>query len=189
LAIDVDDTLLDTLSPLLEFFNSTHDTPLTKEQCTNYRLQTTFGFSEEEGLEKIRYFFNSPQGRNLQPVPGAIEAVQALGNNFSLIALTARWDNMHGLTKKQLEKHFPGAFTKIVCCGDNMTKKDYCTKKKIGHIVDDAPHHIHACAENGVKSFLFGEYGWNKEYKDMPGIYRTLNWSEVCELLLNNNIL
>jgi len=188
-AVDVDDTLLDTLSPLLEYFNSTHDTRITREQCVNYRLQEIFGYSEEEGFAKIKYFFSLPEGKDLKPTPGAIEAIQALKKDFSLIALTARWKHMQKLTEKQLEKHFPGVFMKIVCCGDEMSKKDYCTKKRIHHIIDDAPHHAHECAENGVNSYLFGEYGWNKEYKKIPGLSRTLNWNEVCDLLLNKNIL
>lgn len=185
LAIDVDDTLLDTLSPLLEFFNSTHPIRITKEQCVHYHLQKTFGFSEEEGFVKVRHFFNSPEGENLKPVPGAIEAVRALEKDFSLIALTARWNHMHDLTERQLERHFPGVFKKIVCCGDEMTKKDYCTQAGIKIIIDDAPHHAHECAENGIASFLFGDYGWNKEYKNIQGLSRALTWSEVCSLLLD----
>jgi len=189
IAVDVDDTLLDTISPLLEYFNSTHDKQITREQCVNYRLQKIFGYSEEEGLAKIKFFFTSSQGENLEPVPGAIEAVQALKNDFSLIALTARWKHLQKLTEKQLEKHFPGSFQKVVCCGDDMTKKDYCTRKKIRHIIDDAPHHAHECAENGINSYLFGDYGWNKEYRTIPGLSRTLNWKEVCDILLKKTTL
>jgi 5'(3')-deoxyribonucleotidase len=184
IAVDVDDTLLDTLNPLLEYFNSTHDNYVTREQCFDNRLATIFGDSEKEGLEKVRQFFDLPQAEHQQPILGAVEAIQNLKNHFSLIALTARWDTLQELTEKQLKKHFPGTFSDVVCCGDVISKKDYCTAKRINHIIDDAPRTAHECAKNGINSFLFGDYGWNKEYQKIPGLSRTLNWTEVCDILL-----
>jgi len=152
-----------------------------------------FGDSEEAGLEKVRYFFGSPQAEHLQPIPGAVEAMQSLKNHFSLVAVTARWDTLQKITEAQLEEHFPGVFLDVVCCGrvdgTEISKKDYCVKKGIGHIIDDAPHNTLECAENGIKSLLFGDYGWNKEYQKVPGLSRTLNWTEVCDLLLNQSVL
>lgn len=54
-------------------------------------------------------------------------------------------------------------------------------------IIDDAVSYCRQCAQAGMRSFLFGEYAWNRNddaNDPLPAsIRRVTNWEEVVKAL------
>jgi hypothetical protein len=120
-------------------------------------------------MVKVEAFFVSPHFNNdLQPVPGALSALQSLKQHYDLQIVTARSDELMDQTKAWINKHFPDIFTEIHFGNafsregkPPRSKLEICRDIRAVMLVEDQPQYSTQCAEAGIPVILFGDYPWN----------------------------
>src|SRR5690606_32941168 len=98
---------------------------------------------------------------NIEPIPGALNAVRKLKEKYDLVILTGRAGKLAEKTHKWLDKHYSGVFDKTVFVGlyeegKGKTKADIAVDHNIEIIVDDNLEQVTACNAIGIQSILFG---------------------------------
>jgi hypothetical protein len=154
----------------------------------------------------MKDFFDSTHFiETLPPLEDAFNALNQLKEHFRFHIVTARHRQIQGITKDWLNKYYPNIFEKIHFGnhyggpGDiARTKADICHSIGAIALIDDSPKYAIQCALAGIKSFIFGDYAWNRdismvtchgwdvlEYQnELPSnlvnnILRVKNWSDA----------
>lgn len=192
IAVDVDDVLADENNAVIEFMNDKYGLGLSAE---DYQIahpywgfwEKVWGVSDEAGSEMHQAFVDSGVKRYLKVIPGAIEAINQLKQSYDLVVITSRLDSIIELTHEWLEEHFPETFKSVEFVmvwsdGDKKASKaDIARSLDAEFLIDDSADHCRAADASGIKSLLFGTYGWNKEEKVSPNVTRVKDWSAVLE--------
>jgi hypothetical protein len=91
-----------------------------------------------------------------------------------------------------LNCHFGNIFDEIIFSGVyeetsdfsvtiHRTKGDICQEIGASFLIDDQPKHANGEAERGIKSLLFGDYGWNRKAEIVYGVIRLSDWGKVAD--------
>ena len=102
---------------------------------------------------------------------------------------TSRVKHVQQATLDWIEKHYKNLFAEIHFAGFYDGLKQDATKhtkaellQSIGadYLVDDHPKHCIAAAKAGITSLMFGDYSWNREFKDLPdNLIRVRDWHAI----------
>lgn len=192
IAIDVDDVLSSQIEVFIEFSNIYFGTSLTLDdfqepgEYWSYYSQI-WKISKEEGDRRYRQFIEAGY-----PVRQAItdevkDAIERLRQHYTLEIVTSRDAETSEPTKEWLLAYFPDVFRGIHFTtlwdetSKQVSKARICQEIGASYLIDDNAEHCNLAAEIGVKSLLFGEWGWNK-YQDLhPEVLRVDNWKSVLE--------
>ena len=91
LALDIDEVLAQFLPALIRFHNSTYGTSLELKDFHSYWFCKVWGGTNEEATEKVHDFFESPFFlKELEPMPGAKEALAKLKGKYDFVIVTSR---------------------------------------------------------------------------------------------------
>ncbi len=190
IGIDLDDTLVDFNSALREWHNEECRTSLRRDDFKSYSLNETLGETEEEINQKMNDFYNSGYFENIQPIPGAIAAIEKLSKREELFLITSRPDFLNEKTIESLNRFFPGKFLDIIHSINHYSKRKNSGKSKVeicrdlgaSRLIDDSLDYIMQCLETGeVRGLLFGNYPWNQLNGLPTNIIRVKNWREALE--------
>jgi uncharacterized HAD superfamily protein len=191
IAIDVDDVLAGENETMREFINQTYGLNLTPE---DYLIEAPYhgywakvwGVTEQEGRKRYEAYLDSGAKENHLPIKGSVEAIAKLEKDHDLVIVTSRYDFLIDMTRKWLEENFPKTFKQIEFVplwsrNERVSKAVVCKKIGATYLVDDSIEHCNMAAEVGIKTLLFGDYGWNREVKLHPAAVRAKDWDAVLE--------
>ncbi len=191
IAIDIDDVLAGENETMREFINKTFRLNLTPE---DYLVEAPYhGYwekvwdvDEKEGRKRYQAYLDSGIKEHHSPLEGAVKAITKLQEKYDLVIVTSRYDFLIDITHRWLEEHFRDVFKSVefVPVWDKsmkISKAKICKKVGASYLIDDNVEHCSLANEEGIKSLLFGEYGWNRAKKLPPGVTLVKNWQEVLE--------
>jgi hypothetical protein len=213
IAVDIDEVLAFFVPELCAFHNKRYGTRLQATDFHSYRFAEVWGGTDTDAIRKVHEFFRTPAFQELQPIPGAKQVLQSRLARFRFVVVTSRQLVIEQETRAWLDKHFSGIFEAIYLGnqwalhpnGEHGTgvgsaaqepqrlfanrrrKSQVCKACGAAVLIDDLPHNLLDCSENGVFGVLFdfqGQYGWSKspafESKDIAVVH---SWEAVGELL------
>lgn len=189
IAVDIDDVLSDENLAVLEFINEKYGLSLTAQ---DYDIdgeywgywEKVWQVSDDEGAERFKAYVESGVKRNHRVLPGAVETIQHLKQDFELVIITARGDEQVDLTHEWLEEHFSKTFSDIAFVhqrtGDKKgSKADIAIELGASYLIDDNAGHCELADKANIKALLFGNYGWNRSAAIGPNTQRVRDWAEV----------
>ncbi|KAK3819781.1 MAG: hypothetical protein J3Q66DRAFT_335504 [Benniella sp.] len=198
IAVDLDEVLARTSLAIADFHNDTYGTSLTMDDFISYDFTKVWGGTREESIAKWRLFFDSPYFHKVEPVEGSLETLKLLkSRRYSLVIVTARQQFVADLTKKFVDRHFPGIFESIYFANHFLTEEEklsfvskpksvICRDVHAQLLIDDSLENALEVAKAGIPVLLFdlhGNYKWNKIPDDHPPlpdkITRVKNWKEI----------
>jgi phosphoglycolate phosphatase-like HAD superfamily hydrolase len=178
-AVDIDDTLVLTVSAFKIWVDSKNGGPLFS-RWSQYQREMQLASSEWRELAMKAGLFD-----DLPPVPGAKKGLEVLANaGIRLEAMTSRPESMRDVTMALLDKYFPKIFSDVHLTGGLEHKGDLCQRHGIHVLVDDSMEWLQGANERGVRCILFdfkGTYGSTK--KPPMGIRRAESWEDVSRLI------
>ncbi|MDO8566174.1 MAG: hypothetical protein Q7S04_03255 [Candidatus Moranbacteria bacterium] len=188
IGIDLDDVLLDFNPTLYAWHNATYGTSFEHKDVTSYFIEDIWKCTRAEAVAKIVDFYLTDEHKNALPVSGAVQGIERLRKNHSLILVTSKPDYLRPLTVKWLEKHFPAMFQSIHFTnhwlGDKnkrRTKSELCRRLGIQVFVEDGPAHALDVATVCEQVFLFNR-PWN-QMEVFPPIVRVSSWEDIVQKL------
>lgn len=192
LAIDLDDVVLATAEPLLEFYNNAHGATLTLKDYYSNDLHVLQAPDLATAIKRFHVYLDSPEFFKLPPTQEAVEALNILKEHYSLYAVTGRNSVVEEATKLWLEDHLSGLFedaifTSYYNAKENAsisTKAKVCQEIGAVALIEDHLDHAIQVAQAGIDVLLFGSYPWNQAESLPRNITRVNNWPEITRLLL-----
>lgn len=191
IAVDIDDVISDQNGSMRLFANRRFGHNHTADDYK--KTGSYWGYwgevwevPEEEERARVEEYNSSGELLKQKLIPGAIEAIGLLEKNYSLEIVTSRKDKHFEDTHKWLDKHFRGVFkgvhfAKVWDDGRREDKAVICKRIGADYLIDDNAEHCNIAAEGGVKSLLFGDYGWSRGAEVHPEVVRVGDWQEVLE--------
>ncbi|TPX34713.1 hypothetical protein SmJEL517_g02695 [Synchytrium microbalum] len=205
LAIDCDDVLLKTVEGLCQFHNEHYATSLVPADFSSYNYWEVWGGNREGATAKVRQWYQLASFANLDPVPGALEALQRLKEFYDLVVVTSRQDFIRAATIANIQKHYPGIFddehihfaNHWIHPTDHVhyqglvskSKAELCDEASAVLLVDDNLDYAKDVSNHGLYAILFdleGSYNWNKcpDSELPPKTVRKTSWADIVDILI-----
>ncbi len=202
--IDVDQTLLDYYSGLVEFYNQTHGMHVRFRDLRNESRMEVFGFQERQDFgDFFMDYFASEGFGSLDPIPGATKYVPMIAEYSELEIITARpskieWPekgdvvDVGGLTENNLAMHFDvdfsvynflgGAFGR----GGYTNKRIVCNRNGIDIMIEDSDSHASLLADGKIHVILLCSkkqpYNRATRYWGHPYIHPVRSWRAAAAM-------
>jgi uncharacterized HAD superfamily protein len=188
IALDIDDVIAANASAFIEYSNQRWGTNLTIDDYQE-DWASMWNIDLKEAKERSAQYHESGHVATYSIIEGAYEALEQLKERFRIIAITSRRNSINQLTRDWLQKHYPNIFDDIIFCGFfdseqsgiHLTKGGLVKNIDADYFIDDQMKHVSAVAKHGIKSFLFGDYFWNKTDALAENIIRVKNWQEIVD--------
>jgi uncharacterized HAD superfamily protein len=179
IAVDIDGTIADMVSPLRVFYNEKTGTNLMEEDFS-YELWKTLGLKPGEEWGVLNDFHSSSYFERILPIEGSQTGISRLFcRGYDLNILTARPESWKLKTIDWIENNFPNVFSQIHFTDK---KSEVCIDRGYNLFIEDSPKHANECAEMGINVFLIRRY-WNWETLK-PGVIPVKNWEEILQKLI-----
>ncbi len=188
--IDMDEVLFAFLTAVNAYYNEHFGKGLTLADYTTFSLSEVWGCSIDEANDIVHSFLLQDL-RHLEPMPGSLEALDRLRQEFRLAVLTARVGLLEQATRLYLLHHFPDHFENIILAGHRFFGSFYQPKYQVAlelgasAIVDDNLENVLQCAEVDIYGQVFGHLPHNQTDEPLPdNVERVADWPEAVERLL-----
>lgn len=170
IAIDMDDTVADTLQRHISWYLNEFGIPLTKEDVRGKKI---YDVVAPEHLAKVRAFPRDPNFfRDLDVIENAVEVIGELSESYEIYFASAAMEYPSSFNAKYewLRKHFPfvSDMNYIFCGFKGMLNCDY--------LIDDSYRHIQTFKGTG---YLFTA----ESNINVTGFNRINNWLDAKEIL------
>lgn len=191
IGVDLDDTSLEFINSFIEFSNKTYNTNLRRENFVSYSFQEVLKkVGIKNSMKTVFEFYDSDFFRKMPPLPGSVEAINLLKQNYDLYVITYRPDYLYNDTINQIWTYFRGCFSDVLFAFNpytdgkhtRKTKVEICLDNGISKMIDDSLDCILECEERGISGLLFGDNPWNQN-GEHRGITRAENWRGVLKKL------
>ena len=199
LAVDFDEVCVGYVPTFLRFSNDVHGTDLTLSDFHSYSfwLVPKCGLADRQAAtERVYDFHASPYFDEIEPLPGALEALRALSTKYSLHVVTSRQNDIEPQTREFCERVFPNIFDGLHFgnhfdrsqTAKRVTKPEMCERIGAVALIDDSVDYARQCAKSRIRCLLFGDYPWNRPPADeaelaAAGVERVAGWSGVLDAL------
>ncbi|MCX6748278.1 MAG: HAD hydrolase-like protein [Candidatus Pacearchaeota archaeon] len=187
IAVDLDDTLADSVTSFIDFYNQKYKPTLKYEDFTAYTLNEINGMPKEEENKILEEFDNSEYYDKIKPLKEAIEAIKELSKKHEIIVVTSRPEKFEKRTRIWINKYLPEIknilFVRKVYHEIPKTKAEVCREINAEVLIDDNLTHAHDCEKEGIRSILI-DYPWNRD--NMPNsklIHRVKSWAEIIKII------
>jgi 5'(3')-deoxyribonucleotidase len=161
IALDLDDTLVDTIAALLCWIEESRGYRVSEAQLATYQL----GADEKQTLEIVNGFYETHAHRNIGALAGAAEACRSLkALGFELVVVTARKPEAATATNALVERLFPGVFAGVHSVGHHSDKVKALRAVGARLLIDDNARQIKRAADAGIPAVLFGHLPWNRDF-------------------------
>jgi len=193
LAVDLDECVGFFVKAIVKWHNRIYGSDHNVGMFSTFRFCDVWGGSDQEVTIKVRKFFESDDFLNLEPVPGALQALSELKEHFEIYIVTARQTCLEKETRSWLLHHYPGIFRDVRFgnhwsdSGEKKAKSTICEEIGACVLIDDSPKHVEDCARILPLTILFN---WNNEHKwsNMPAVpervVEAIDWADIKTLLL-----
>ncbi len=184
IGVDIDQVLLDILTPLLQYHNDTYGTNNTFDELASRNLEKMWNCSRKGSLKRVHEFYETPYFHDVTPIPGAVEAINCLSKKYHLSNVTSRTIKQEEKTIKQIQTYYPEKFENILFDnyynGDGTIhirkKAEVCQEYDIDVLIDDHAKNLRDLPSN-VKGILF-DAPWNQN-ETPDGVIRAYGWNDV----------
>jgi 5'(3')-deoxyribonucleotidase len=176
IALDFDDTLADTISPLLQWIEENHGYRITDERLAGYEL----GADREQTSAIVEAFLADDAHGRIEAVEGAQESCQRfVAQGYRLVVVTARRPEHSRQTAELVERLFPDLIADV--CFVGLQREKLPTLQAIGAnvFIEDHPRHFQQAADAGVPSILFRDLPWNRH---VATPWRARSWTDAALL-------
>lgn len=176
IALDLDDTLVDTTSVLLDWIEGRTGRRLPDERLVAYELGTDA--AETDAI--VAAFHADRMDREIRALDGAAEACRQLATSgFRLVVVTSRKAEISAHTIDLVERCFPATFAEIHSIGYTVDKAATLRDRDVALFIDDHFRHVAQAASAGIPSILFRDLPWNRN-RTWP--HRAADWREALAL-------
>ena len=176
IALDLDDTLVDTIATLLDWIEESRGYRVDEARLATYQL----GADEKQTSEIVNGFYDAEAHRKIAAVAGAPEACRSLKEaGFELVVVTARKPEAAAVTNALVERLFPGVFAGVHSVGHHPDKVKALRAIGARLLIDDNARQIRRAADAGVPTVLFGHLPWNR---DFAWPRRARAWADVAAM-------
>lgn len=166
-AIDMDGVIADTEAQFMDWYEKEHGIRVSREERLG--VPEPDGFPDKTAIR--RYVYTPGFFRTIPVMPGAVEAVKTLMENYEVFIVSAATEFPQCLSEKLewLNEYFPFiSWTNIVLCGDkSIIDTDY--------LIDDHCKNLDFC--KGKPIMFNGSHNVNQLHH-----IRVMNWDEVLDL-------
>lgn len=191
LAVDFDDVLFPFMNRMVPHYNETYGTNFHIEDYKTFEFYDLWGGSREDAWDRVAAFFDCSHS-GVDPLPGALEGIEALSEHYELAVVTARDESLRTYTEEWLHEMFPGRFHHVHLCNSYSLNPDIPRRTKLSVIeqldavalIDDSPNNVAAVARTGRRGLLFGDYPWNRTNELPEGVKRFVEWQSIVESLV-----
>jgi len=196
IVVDIDDVLGDYMAMVVDYGNARYGMNLTHDDGSE-NWGEMFGVSQEEWLNGFEDFCAETEWyKHEKSIKNAREVLEKLRERFQLVVVTSRGISLKQDTLEWLEKNYGGVVDEVIFAGifdgaerrdkdlhvlARLTKADKLQEIGASYFIDDQPKHVNAAAECGIKSLLFGDYGWNRDAEIVDGVTRVADWEGVAD--------
>jgi uncharacterized HAD superfamily protein len=176
LAVDLDNTVIDTLSACVACFNRVTGIVLDPAAVTTYEFFVHYGWDEPEYL---RYYdrFGDDIHRAAEPYPHALATLRELARRHRLTVITARPARFAPVTLEWLAR-YEVPYHAISFTPDKVTT---CRQMGADILLDDTPHHAEAFARAGTPMLLYRQ-PYNR-HLDHPLVVHVHDWPHLRQRL------
>lgn len=193
LAVDLDECVGFFVKAIVNWHNRIYGTDHNVGMFSTFRFCDVWGGTNQEVYGKILKFFESDDFLNLEPVPGAFEALSELKEHFEIYIVTARQTFLEKITRTWLLRHYPGIFRDVRFgnhnskTGKKKTKSKICEEIGACVLIDDCPTHVEDCARVLPLTILFN---WNNQHRwstmsSVPErVVEAVDWADMKTVLL-----
>lgn len=186
IAIDLDDTLADSLTSFIEFHNENYKTLIKFNDFTAYTLNEIIGLPREEEMKRLEAFDNSKYYDKIKPIKGAVEAISELSKKHKIIIITSRPEKFERKTRNWVEKNFHGIkeifFIRKVYHETARNKAEICKEIGAKLLIDDNLDNVLDCEKAGIQAILI-DYPWNQYNPPGKLIKRVKSWKEMINVI------
>lgn len=176
IALDLDDTLADTLTCLLQWIEEKQGRVINREQLARYEL----GADRQQTTTIVDAFLEDEAHGRINAVDGARENCQRfVDRGFRLVVVTARKPNVYPQTAKLIERLFPSLISDVHSVGLHHEKVSTLRSIRANVFIEDHPRHFLEASDAGIPSILFGDLPWNRA---IPTPLRARSWADVAPL-------
>ena len=190
IALDVDETLADSLVPGLSDFHKMGKMLAFKDvsQITSFDWQEMQGCDITQ--EEFMSYWRMHSLKGILPMRDSIDGIFQLSQLWKLLhVITARNQSDHWSdTQEWLEKYFPEVHPTHIhfvnhISKNSLPKSGVCMSYNISLLIDDGLHNALDVAGKWISCILIDK-PWNQATldPDLP-IYRVSHWSEIIESL------
>jgi len=171
IAIDMDETIVDTLSRHLDWYNTEFNQQLSKADLHGAKIYQRV---LPEALAKVKAYPDHPDFfADLEANEQAIDVIHRLTEGYDIVIATAAMEHPNSFAAKYqwLAKHLPflSPMNFIFCGRKNLVRADY--------LIDDSSRHFVGFGGQGV---LYSAPHNVRESADI----RVDNWSQIYDLFL-----
>jgi 5'-nucleotidase len=172
IAIDMDETICDTVARHLDWYNQEFNQALTKADLTGTKI---YHKVPAEHVASVRSYPDDAQFfMDLTPLDDAISVIQELHQHYDIVIATAAMEHPTSFTAKYewLVKHLPflSPMNFIFCGNKGVVNADY--------LIDDSSRHFENFVGQGV---LFTA---PHNVNEVAGV-RVNNWLDVREMFVS----
>jgi 5'-nucleotidase len=163
IAIDMDETIVDTLSRHLEWYNKEFDQQVTKADLYGKKI---YHYVVEDHVARVRSYPNHPEFFvDIPPLEGALEVIRELHTRYDIVIATAAMEYPTSFNAKYewLTKYLPflSPMNFIFCGNKGVVNADYLIDDSSRHFVDfkgtgilfSASHNLLEAAEKRVNNW------------------------------------
>jgi uncharacterized HAD superfamily protein len=175
LGVDIDNVVSLTDPALRKSIRDLYGVCLSQEQIVYYDYSKCGLTKEQE--RKVLETFRDVTCKELDVVPGAIEALAILKQKYRIILVTSRHPELVQKTRDWLKlKKIP--HDKLIFEADK-----HQTDHAFDFFVEDNEDSALALAQAGITTFLF-DYPWNRRVPPHENIKRVSGWGDVLAELM-----
>lgn len=160
IALDLDDTLVDTMTVLLDWIEETRGYRVDHSRLADYQL----GDDLKQTMDIFNAFHAADADQKIAAAAGAVEGCRSfLDAGFQLVVVTARKPEMAEKTDALITRLFPGVFKDIHSVGHQPDKTVLLRSINASLLIDDNFRQIRRAFKAGVPTMLFGDLPWNRD--------------------------
>lgn len=170
IAIDMDETICDSLSRHLDWYNRDFGRNITKQDTVGNKI---YNIVPDEHMNAVKRYPTHPDFfRDLPLIDGSLEAIRTLNEIHDIFIVTAAMEYPNSFEAKYqwLKTHlyFLSDLNFVFCGFKGIIEADY--------LIDDTPKHLDNFSGKGL--LFHAEHNINA-----TGYQRVRNWSEVLDIL------
>jgi uncharacterized HAD superfamily protein len=187
--VDIDDTIADTTSVILQYLKVKHNLLLEKSSLTFHNYLDKI--LKTETNRYIRDFEDGNFHNDIVPIQNSVEIISKLSKKHELIIISGRRLNLKEKTTKWVDKFFPNCFKEIHLVNQypeegeerGLPKHELCKNLKCDFSIEDDFNTALKIASLGIKVLLMNQ-PWNSIEKiENENIIRVNNWEEVYKII------
>ena len=187
--VDVDDTLADTTSMILQYLKVKHNLLFERSGLTFHNYLDKL--LKNESNRYIRDFEDSHFHNEIIPIQDSVKIISKLSEKHDLVIISGRRLTLKEKTTKWVDKYFPNCFKEIHLVNQypdegeekGLPKHELCKHLKCDFSREDDFNTALKIASQGIKVLLMNQ-PWNSEDNiENENIIRVNNWEEIYKII------